>query len=74
MDFWLLPKWKLYFVTIWLLINEAAGIRHNGIYSVNCLHIACISENITVLGSHQSFYERILLRFLHDAFHLGVRQ
>ena len=54
---------------------EAAGIRYNGLYSVNCVRIACSSENITVLVSRQVFDERILLRFvLHDAFHFGVRQ
>ena len=38
---------------------EAAGIRHKGLYSVNCVRIACSSGNITVLGSRQVFDERI---------------
>ena len=33
---------------------EAAGIRHNGIYSVNCAHINCIYECHT-LSSMQSY-------------------
>ena len=39
--------------------NEVAGIRHNKLYSVNCVRIACSSENIRVLGSPQVFDERI---------------
>ena len=38
---------------------EAAGIRHNGRYPVNCVRIACIYENKTVLGSRRVFNERI---------------
>ena len=55
--------------------NEDAGIKNNGLYSVNYIRIACSSGNIAVLGSRQVFDERILLRFfLHDAFHFGVSQ
>ena len=51
---------------------EAAGIRHNALYSVNCVRIACRSGNITFLGSPQVF-ERILLQlFLHDPLHFGA--
>ena len=51
------------------------GKIHNGIYSVNCVHVVCSSEKITVLGPHQVFDENILLKFfLHNAFHFGVRQ
>ena len=44
---------------------EATGIRHNELYSVNCVRIICSSENITVLGSPQLFDERILFRFFY---------
>ena len=44
---------------------EAAGIKHNGLYSVNCVNINCGSVNITVLGSPQVFDERILLQFVY---------
>ena len=55
--------------------NEAAGNKHNELYSVNFVRMACSSENITFLGSPQVFDERISLHaFLHDAFHFGVRQ
>ena len=54
--------------------SKAVRIRHNELYSVNCVHIACRYGNITVLASLQIFNERILLRFLHDAFHFGARQ
>ena len=43
--------------------TEAAGIIHNGLYSVNCERINCNSENKTVLGSPQFFDEIILLQF-----------
>ena len=66
------------FLEMWRDCNhdhEAAGIRHTGIYSVNCVHSACSSENKTVLGSRHVFDERILLGFfLHRPFHFGVRQ
>ena len=52
-----------------LLQREAAGIIHNGIYSVNCVHIACSSEKIMVLSFCQFFNERILYQvFIHSAF------
>ena len=53
---------------------KAAGIRHNGLYLVNCIRINCSSENITVLDSWQVCDERILLRFFNDKFHIGVMQ
>ena len=34
-------------------VTEAAGVRHNNIYSVNCVRIACRSKNIMVLGYTQ---------------------
>ena len=42
---------------------EAAGIRHNGRYPVNCVRIACIYENITVLGSR-----RVLMKVFYYIF------
>ena len=38
---------------------EIEGIRHNDIYSVNCVRIACSSKSIIVLGSPQVFDEQI---------------
>ena len=54
-------------------VFQASGIRHSKLYPVNCVRIACRSKNIMALGSPQFFDERILLQFLHDAFHFGVR-
>ena len=48
---------------------------HNGLYSVNCVHIAFSYKKITVLGSCQVFDVRILLQYVsHIAFHFRVRQ
>ena len=59
----------------YIFSSEAAGIRHNGIYSVKCVRIHCRSKNITGLGSPQVFDEWILLQFfLHDTFYVHVRQ
>ena len=44
--------------------SEAAGIRHNELYSVNYERIICSSGNITVLGPPQVFDERVLLHFI----------
>ena len=61
--------------TYFVHTTEAAGIINNGIYSVNCLHIACIFGNVTVLCPREVFYEKNLLRFsLYDSFHFGVRE
>ena len=55
--------------------NEASGIIHNRLYSVNCVRINCRSKNITVLGHPQVFDESICLCFFkHDSFRFGVRQ
>ena len=43
---------------------KAAGVKHNRVYSVNFVRIACSSENITVLGSKQVFYERIIVNHI----------
>ena len=49
-----------------LLLMETVGIIHNELYSVNCVHIACSSKNITVVGSPRVFDERILyMEFFH---------
>ena len=54
--------------------KEAAGIIHNELYSVNCVRIACSSENMTVLGFPQVLMKGFRSKdFLHDAFHFGVR-
>ena len=42
---------------------EAVVKGNNGLYSVNCVCIACSSKYITVLGSHQVCNEKILLQF-----------
>ena len=55
--------------------TEATGIIHNSIYSVNCVCIACSSDNMTGFGSPKYSDERILLQiFLHNAFHFAFRQ
>ena len=53
---------------------EAVVISHSGIYSVNCVHIACGSVNITVLGLCQIFMKGFYCFFFNDAFHFGARQ
>ena len=58
-----------------LQLIEAAGIRHNEHYSVNCVHIACSSEkNITVLGSPQvlmKVFRRKFFYTMHSVLVLG---
>ena len=51
---------------------KAAEIRHNELYSVKCVRIACRSENITVLGSPQVFDEWILLQFFYTMHSISV--
>ena len=53
-------------------VLEAGGIRHNDLYSVNCTHIACRSENITVLGSPQVCDKRVLLQFFYTTHFIAV--
>ena len=45
-------------------VLEAARIKHNELYSVNCVRIICRSGNITVLGSLQVFdkSQKLILR------------
>ena len=38
---------RIVLIFLFFFHNEAAGIRHNELYSVNCIRIACRSENIT---------------------------
>ena len=57
-----------------LTIVEAAGIKHNGLYSVNCVRLDCSSENITVLDSSQVFDERILFSVMHRSQKLILNQ
>ena len=45
--------------------DKYLGIRNNGIYSVNCVQVACSSENIMIIGYCQIFDKRILLRFFY---------
>ena len=59
---------KTYFLPNEQIITEAAGIRHNELYSINCVRIACRSGNITVLGSPQvlmkGFYCNFFTRWI----------
>ena len=55
------------------IFREAAGIRHNELYPVNCVRISCSSGNITVLGPPQVFDERILQQvFFHTMNSISV--
>ena len=51
---------------------EAVGIIHYRLYRVNRVHIACSSENITVLGSPQVFDERVLLQIFYTTHSISV--
>ena len=55
-----------------LLQREAAGIIHNGIYSVNCVHISCRYERIMVLCITQVLDERVLLQFFYTKHSISV--
>ena len=57
------------------ILNESAVFRYNGIHLADCVRNDCSSENITVLGSHKVFDDRVLLQlFLYYAFHFCVRK
>ena len=59
-------KWALFVLALY----EAAGIRHNGLYSVNCVCIASRKHNGFRFPT--SFYDRILLRFFYTIHSISV--
>ena len=63
---WAQKKWALFVLALY----EAAGIRHNGLYSVNCVCIA--SRKHHGFRFPTSFYDRILLRFFYTIHSISV--